>query len=664
MAEDVFGKSSTAVNMAEGGPRMQQSNIRRRRGNYYAQFTRKFSLGNGPAEWVQEYLITKEGGKMLGTLVALALARMRNLETFTWDMPTGILSDVWNALSSLGDRDDGLPCRLDRIAVRFHDNSLEPHALPLHHPPPPGSPHPHLDHVEHPSFSILPPMKSLTVLDVDELQYLDEMSVLIGHSQNSLKELRVGIARHVDSHMDSEWVQVWDGDQLHQIDKHQPTASCLTVGLKRLGGVLGVLTAFVSDMRRIPSRSPRKKRLRRRSGTSMFTHQPLQAPVALDTPETAGPVPMEATLAATNGNTLLEPIIGSGIGHAVESPAPSESSVGMEQVVPQTGPIASASSASTSSVHALTTPYKDDSIEPDQEDKTLSGKLTLDILELERVPLSIPVLQNAIDWTTLTSLTLLQCPNHEHLWITLRRLYSPGASSARQYATSDPSRSKVKPPRVVPDSDEYRLKLTKIHTDTVSSSLVNFIKEALQPNSLEVLFLQETSRSDVPPVSIDSIYRNVLRKHKSSLRKVFINSSDRRADGQPVSLTKAKRWMLTRGMLAYIMNGNMPALRELGATLDYKDWVSCILSNLDLPLTVRLALLLAAPAKRTTSTVVVYSAHGKSKPRQLYHRASRVGAPDRGYRVTATRDRTLLHRNSNEMLRNTRKCSRQGPRRR
>ena len=52
----------------------------------FSQYTRKFSLGNGPSDWVQEYLITKEGGKMLGTLVALTVARMPNLETFIWDV--------------------------------------------------------------------------------------------------------------------------------------------------------------------------------------------------------------------------------------------------------------------------------------------------------------------------------------------------------------------------------------------------------------------------------------------------------------------------------------------------------------------------------------------------------------------------------------------------
>ena len=50
-----------------------------RRGNYFSQFVKKFSLGDGPREWVQEYLVTKESGKMLGTLVALSVARMPNL---------------------------------------------------------------------------------------------------------------------------------------------------------------------------------------------------------------------------------------------------------------------------------------------------------------------------------------------------------------------------------------------------------------------------------------------------------------------------------------------------------------------------------------------------------------------------------------------------------
>src|SRR6266487_3612375 len=48
-----------------------------------------------------------------------------NLETFIWDMPTGVLRDVWLALSSLQDKSPPGECRLERLLVRWHDNSLE-----------------------------------------------------------------------------------------------------------------------------------------------------------------------------------------------------------------------------------------------------------------------------------------------------------------------------------------------------------------------------------------------------------------------------------------------------------------------------------------------------------------------------------------------------------
>ena len=92
---------------------------RLRRGNFFSQFVKSFSLGNGPPDMVGEYVVTKEGGKMLGTLVALSVARMPNLQTFIWDMPTGILRDVWISLSSLGDYQ---PSALQKVSIRFHNN--------------------------------------------------------------------------------------------------------------------------------------------------------------------------------------------------------------------------------------------------------------------------------------------------------------------------------------------------------------------------------------------------------------------------------------------------------------------------------------------------------------------------------------------------------------
>ncbi|KAI9871415.1 MAG: hypothetical protein M1830_002936, partial [Pleopsidium flavum] len=237
---------------------------KRRRANHYAQYTRKFSLGNGPSDWVQEYLITKEGGKMLGTLVALAVARMPNLETFTWDMPTGILRDVWLALSSLDERHDGKDCRLERVWIRWHDNGDESiltggpqvseSVPPPHLPPPTNSTMPaeaapahtgtdsepsgaeayhhsplaqSQNRVERPTFSVLPPLRSLSVLDIDELAYLDEMSILIGRSQHILRELRVGIALHAEKRA---WAISQSGEDNQQ------------------GGVLGILMRNIFDM--------------------------------------------------------------------------------------------------------------------------------------------------------------------------------------------------------------------------------------------------------------------------------------------------------------------------------------------------------------------------------------------------------------------------------
>ena len=68
-----------AVNILNQTSKVPVKHRRLRRGNYFSQFTKKFSLGNGPADWVAEYLVTKESGKMLGTLVALSVARMPNL---------------------------------------------------------------------------------------------------------------------------------------------------------------------------------------------------------------------------------------------------------------------------------------------------------------------------------------------------------------------------------------------------------------------------------------------------------------------------------------------------------------------------------------------------------------------------------------------------------
>ncbi|KAK0279615.1 hypothetical protein LTR35_000371 [Friedmanniomyces endolithicus] len=617
MAEEIFGEARNQRPHPDknrfarsGHGRASETQVRRRRGNHYARYTRKFSLGNGPPDWVQEYLITKEGGKMLGTLVALAVARMHALETFIWDMPTGILRDVWLALSSLDDCDDDGPCRLERVWVRWHDNcSGDAPNLPNPIPPPPPAMHLNgmipappqstsgqagslilplyptaLDRVEHPSFSVLPALKSLSVLDVDELAYLDEMAVLIGRSVDKLRELRVGIARHARSRT---WATVWEGDDLPQVDHDYPTAGSLTIGEKRNGGVLGALAGFVCDMRRP------KLALYERARRAKPTRAPPPSPEPRTSLDGVGPI--VAALDAVSGTESVaftldeygleseEP--GSIFGRARSTPHGAKDTLAAPCVpdpLPTVGQQASPGPITppeTPRHQPIFTPYAPESVSSESgsdEPPPLNGMLHLDCLELERVPLSIPVLQRVIDWTRLTSLTLLHCQNHEQLWKTLRRTYAPMPKSPTY---PQPRRTSVSTPRKggkLSESGqevelEYTLKLKKIHTNNVSPALLSFLKETLAPNSLEVLFLQE-AHSYSSSVTVDLIYRGPIKRHRTSLKKVLIDSSEKGLDGLPTSSSKWRRWMLSREVLAFMCSGKMPALRELGMALDYRDW--------------------------------------------------------------------------------------------
>ncbi|CAI6338827.1 unnamed protein product [Periconia digitata] len=570
---------------------------RRRFGNYYAQFTKKFSLGNGPAAWVQEYMITKEGGKMLGTLVALALARMINLETFIWDMPTGVLRDVWLALSSQADRTDGDTCRLDRLWIRWHDNTLDV-PLPPPAPPmilntaaPPGTTHPSgvglvqppvvlpqifhapsasaMDRVEYPTFSVIPPLKSLSVLDIDELPYLDEMSILIARSQNKLRELRIGIAPHAQQR---DWVTAWEGDRIQQVDYNASWIGASSIGEKRLGGVLGILVARVHNLRHTDPRTVRNRKTTvqdsRQTGTAStkIDTASMQPTLAVPLPDRDPEISNDETENTTDGPAIpegvslldgIESFSAAPIAHATEA-GPLDSD-GLLQDVP---PLPALPVTTRSQNRVSFDLDQDTNALPGPE---LTGKLRLEVLELERVPLSVPVLLRAFDWTIMTTLTLLNCNNHEQLWKSLRRNYTP-----RTAYTGSPASSKAYKASYTLRS-EYTLNLKKIHTNTVSPSLISFLKETLAPNTLEVLFLQE-GRSYQSTVTVEAIYRGPLRRHRSSLKKLMIDSSEKSHDGHATTSLRWRRWMLSRDILTFITSGRMSSLRELAVAIDYKDW--------------------------------------------------------------------------------------------
>ncbi|KAH8676007.1 hypothetical protein BX600DRAFT_508193 [Xylariales sp. PMI_506] len=537
-------KFANRMRWARGRSGGQTVAPQRRLENQYAKYTRKFSLGNGPPAWVSEYNITKESGKMLGTLVALAVAKMTNLETFIWDMPTGVLSDVFMGLASLQDQyPDGKP-KLEKVWIRWHDNwevngpnsslssPMSPVVAPVNAPPvhpshtvlanhqasSPSSqsePPKYSDiHVEYPTFSILAPLKSLTVLDIDELAYLDEMSILIGRSRDSLQELRVGISQKA---MNQDFVGIWKGVGLRQVDMDARWPGESTIGDKRLGGVLGVLVGRIYEIRQKTI-----ARLKHRSGAA-----------------SASPNPNETEASSQ----VLDKEFGSRDGtNAEEARSEESTSRGNEaSAVPQ---------LSQSQVSKTTGETYNDS---DRDGTSRNGKLRLHTLELERMPLSIHVCYKAFDWSILTNLTILNCSQHETLWRVLKKQFQP-----------------VPPPHGAPanTSTLYRLALKKIHTDATTHALLSFIKETLEPNTLEAVFLQDRRRSAPPSVSISMILKMVVKRHHSSLKKLLIDSTEK--VGREAS--RSCFWALSTEMVLFITSGKMRNLRELGATLYYKDW--------------------------------------------------------------------------------------------
>jgi hypothetical protein len=559
---------------------------RRRLGNYYAQYTKKFSLGNGPADCVREYLITKEGGKMLGTLVALAVARMKNLEAFVWDMPTGVLRDVWLALSALGDRDDDEDHRLEKLWVRWHNNwQTETVDSP---PPPPNIPPPNIgnstrqtqtqdrtvpaaaetatlpliDRVEHPTFSVLPELKSLTVLEIDELAYLDEMAILIARSSPILKELRIGIARHARN---LDWTKNWEGDQHHQVDHSTTWTIASKIGDKRLQGVMGVLVGRMHNLRNnaettriemgMKYLAKVQERLQKTTKEdavqhatisnldAMVTDAVLDVPIGLTSMENisvnADPTIQLASVQAPLSDSLPA-VLASVADLSLQSPAaPSwaRTPYSTEKVIPLRP---AKQLRSESKANEKNGPY-------------LNGCLRLETLELERVNLSLPVFKHVFDFTTITNLTLINCQGHERLWKDLRLRYAPG------------NRRKASRYMVLPQG---ALSLKKIHTDTPSNAFLRFVKETLRPNTLETLFIQD--RWGVQ-VNISAIFKNAVRRHRSSLKRLLIDSSQlEEVFAEPSN--RWRKWRLTRKMVAYVTSGRMTSLRELAVNIDYADW--------------------------------------------------------------------------------------------
>ena len=518
-------------------------------------------------------------------------------------MPTGILRDIWIALSSLGDY---RPSKLEKLWVRFHDNHValrdagllpatsaqtsqitsgNPIALPGNQQPLSTEPK-HFGvkkvawsehHVEKPSFSTLPSMRSLTILDIDEAQYLTELSVLLGRSLETLRELRLGLAPTLN---------------IPPSFQQDPDASLLFSG----GGVLSLLLRKICERTKVAC-APNSDSSHLDSIVKEVTKQGVEnseldlesagiGPTLSSTMEpssksidelSSGEVKFDGLGAFAAPVTLdaIDPALFGG-----NSPlASSRELPGRKQEIDGQTPI----SMETDVVHGHDLPTaKENSTGIDNATTYSTDKLKLEVLEMERLiqlhpALNPSILSKAIDFTVLTSLTLLQCGDMSPFWDRLRSEFAPRISrntldsiqsaKASSHQAGLIRRHSSEP---LPNEVEYRLRLKRIHTDTVSPELISFLKTTLAPNTLEWLFLQNTEFY-CSPVGLDSIYRGPLRRHRASLTKLMIDS----CYGTPSSRTRpstAAMWMLNRNVLAFISSGKMCKLRELAVALDYKDW--------------------------------------------------------------------------------------------
>ncbi|KAL8688656.1 MAG: hypothetical protein Q9218_005488 [Villophora microphyllina] len=699
----------------------------RRRGNHYPQYTRKFSLGNGPDEWIKEYLINRESGKMLGTLVALSISRMPNLQTFVWDMPTGVLRDCWLALSSLGGEENtSRSSSLETIWIRFHDNKEIIANPDFNQYPAPKHLGNHSSfygnrlvwsyrNTEYPSFSVLPPLRSVNVLNIDEIAYFQEMSVLLERSMDCLRKLRIGIACAVPQEgFASESIVTNDGVDGFPNDKDPLTTykgaldlllrniyganvhksppsievpahenpslndntkysqsesakpmfhsvatnwlsrfrtsasspaseSCVLMNMDSASDPAGILSGLV-----IGQSSTAPPSTSEIASTQVSTATP---PTALMSSSTSTPAPTGQTekgkrdwppqlrnyvqRSFTEENILLgishaemESRLKEIITHSVQAGTLTTvdwDNLQLPQSMIQTDrdqrnvfsvlPLQGNSFASLQShdmstvspVNPLTTdpstldgfsrPDNSGGKQPAESATTISSsipipcghqhrQLKLEVLELERVYISVPSLLKAIDWSVVTTLTILHCDNHEQLWKAFRRSFTPRMISATSPDVSKPlsqrrskfpsfsqARSSADPSSV--PASEYRLNLRRLHTDTVSPALIHFLKETLAPNSLEWLFLQDGGiiaseqsgerESYASTVTIDQIFKGPLRRHRSSLKKLMVDSNG-------LSPSRWRKWILNRDVLSYIVSGKMSALREIAFSLDHKDW--------------------------------------------------------------------------------------------
>jgi hypothetical protein len=609
LSEETFQQTSAATKRGGKSTERESRNGRRkrRRGNNYAQHTRKFSLGNGPANMISDYLIHKEGGRMLGTLAAMSIARMINLETFIWDMPTGVVQDVWEALASLGDRRDGEPHRLQSVWVRFHDALYAKRGTSARtqRPSMPSAAQPttfsswsgpqalatagvlsSLSNLsmsatdaprsskesysaspkvlrqsykltEHPNFSIMPPLKRIAALELDQISYAEELSHLIKNSIHCLEELRIGMAMSQNDYS--------RGNSGGLESPQLVGESGLTHA--GAGGILGMIMSKIYDCRRRQvhekPNGPQSGDQRGVSESTKTTSAEMKSSgssTKFKEPKSLRHRPKSESITVSSIDQFHDVLAQTGQSSSLDKAGVFEGHVSatiqeppQQTTIPQDAPETAAAAAAAA---AAVTPLSSTKKQPNKVSNKRK-KLHLSVLELERLNLNSRILCKTIDMKHLTSLTLLYCNGDDDFWRVMSKTF-PAQSSI-----SLPGSSRHTRPR------EYPLQLKKLHTNSVTPALIAFLKDNLAPDSLECLFLQDRGLY-TPSAGIDvkAIYRGPLRRHRNSLRKLTIDSEDKLSH----RTSSWKRWVVDGDALNFIMSGKLSNLRELSISLDHHDW--------------------------------------------------------------------------------------------
>ena len=533
-----------------------------RLGNYYARYIKRLSIGNGPPQFIKDYAADKEPGKMLNTLVALAVGRCKNLEDFKWDMPTGITREVWLALASLKNHSRGgrsplrklwvryvplaskhakmaEPCdrfRTNQYFYRIHDRRLAayepyPNARRSSIPPlPPGS--------SSPPIVIAPPITthgpaapfpSYLIPPTPEMQTKDRptsiKNVSFPHRTFSiLSPLEKLCVLGVDAPQYLFEISELIGRSMH----------CL----KELR---------ISLLETLPTRHKDWKEVWE-GEDAPDPYEAFKMSTAPRTHKRAGGV-MGILMGRFFSVKEYE--------RALEFTNETHSSMDTSTVNERLSKLNDG--FQTVSIRAQPRPAGD--TKPPSEFHIVNKKLVLDALMMSHFPLSIPTLSGALDWSRLTRLTVLSCPLSDNLWAMLRRVYTPKAPADGSCYVQL----------------QYPLALRGIRTDAVSPGFVKFLSETLAPNTVQSLFLNDNPRSKRRhgKVSIKQLFKGAIRRHGNSLEKLSIDSTVRKRNGfldSKDDSSQYQQWLVNRDALQYITSGAMHKLRQICLSVPYTDW--------------------------------------------------------------------------------------------